>query len=134
MVKLTLPPISILVVVETSCLPPPTSVVLEEEDMLAFKVSPRSCLILLVSQEFQMIGLTPNLEPSAWSVTSALSASATPRKEPSILTSLSSRRFTSIQTSTVGSNSIDPSQVFTRYGVTFSTLVANGCSTQRTSS
>ena len=84
----------------------------------------RSKLTPVVSQEFQIVGVTPTLWPSAFVVTSAPSASAIPWKEPSIITLLISAWVVSIQTSTSGVNSTFPCQNCTRYGVTFSTLVA----------
>ena len=44
----------------------------------------RSWVILVVSHDCQIVGLTPDLLPSALSVMFARIASATPRKDPSI--------------------------------------------------
>ena len=62
----------------------------------------------VVSHDPHIIGLTPDLVPSALSLSSTCSADATPSRDPIIVISFTSSWFVSTQTSAVGSSDIVP--------------------------
>jgi len=84
----------VVTLVVVSNVPPPWNVATVSDSVLLTLVDDEvvsldreiSISIPTVCQEFQMTGATPDLEPSAAVVISAFSASATPLKEPSIIT------------------------------------------------
>ena len=68
----------------------------------------KSTSTLVVSHDPHIIGLTPDLVPSALSLSSTCSADATPSRDPIIVISFTSSWFVSTQTSAVGSSDIVP--------------------------